>query len=120
VVNLALANEDPLQLVSVLRAADATHETPICWSPNRVRKTASCVPSNWARVTGSCSRSTPTSYAPGAQSGRRKFYQDRLRSDLAQPGNGADRSLTGLYNQRYLRRHLTGLMESGQAWQLAC
>jgi len=27
--------------------------------------------------------------------------------------------LTGLYNQRYLRRHLSGLMETGQSRQLA-
>ena len=29
VVNLSLADEDPLKLVSVLRAADTTHETPL-------------------------------------------------------------------------------------------
>ena len=29
VVNLGLADEDPLKLVSILRASDATHETPM-------------------------------------------------------------------------------------------
>ena len=51
---------------------------------------------------------------------RRKFYQDRLRSDL---GTALELALTdpltGLYNQRYLRRHLSGLMETGQGRQLA-
>ena len=47
---------------------------------------------------------------------RRKFYQDRFRSDL---GTALELALidplTGLYNQRYLHRHLTGLMQSGQS-----
>ena len=51
---------------------------------------------------------------------RRKFYQDRLRSDL---GTALELALTdpltGLYNQRYLRRHLSGLMETGQGRNLA-
>jgi two-component system cell cycle response regulator len=51
---------------------------------------------------------------------RRKFYQDRLRSDL---GTALEMALTdpltGLYNQRYLRRHLSGLVESGQGRQLS-
>src|ERR1700712_3031443 len=29
IINISLTNEDPLQLVSVLRASDASHETPI-------------------------------------------------------------------------------------------
>ena len=50
---------------------------------------------------------------------RRKFYQDRLRSDL---GTALEMALTdpltGLYNQRYLRRHLASLMITGQGRQL--
>ncbi len=42
---------------------------------------------------------------------RRKFYQDRLRDDLGQALELAlTDSLTGLYNQRYLLRHLRGLL----------
>ena len=45
---------------------------------------------------------------------RRKFYQDRLRADL---GTALEMALTdpltGLYNQRYLMRHLRGLLEGG-------
>ncbi len=44
---------------------------------------------------------------------RRKFYQDRLRSDL---GHALEMALTdpltGLYNQRYLMRHLRGLLDA--------
>ena len=46
---------------------------------------------------------------------RRKFYQDRLRNDL---GSALEMALidplTGLYNQRYLMRHLRGLLESAE------
>ena len=51
---------------------------------------------------------------------RRKFYQDRLRADL---GTALEMALidplTGLYNQRYLMRHLRGLLESGRNRELA-
>ena len=51
---------------------------------------------------------------------RRKVYQDRLRNDL---GSALEMALidplTGLYNQRYLMRHLRGLLESGQNRELA-
>ena len=46
---------------------------------------------------------------------RRKFYQDRLRADL---GHALELALTdpltGLYNHRYLMRHLGGLLSAGQ------
>jgi len=51
---------------------------------------------------------------------RRKFYQDRLRSDL---GTALEMALidplSGLYNQRYLMRHLRGLLEAGPNRDLA-
>ena len=51
---------------------------------------------------------------------RRKFYQDRFRSDLSTALELAlTDPLTSLYNQRYLRRHLTGLMQSGQGRPIA-
>jgi two-component system cell cycle response regulator len=51
---------------------------------------------------------------------RRKFYQDRLRSDLGTALELAVTDpLTGLYNKRYLQRHLAGLMETDQGRQLA-
>ena len=56
VVNLSLADEDPLKLVSILRASDATHETPLLLVSEPGEKSASCVVLNLARTTGWCSR----------------------------------------------------------------
>ena len=51
---------------------------------------------------------------------RRKFYQDRLRAEL---GTALEMALidplTGLYNQRYLMRHLRGLLGGPHAQELA-
>jgi two-component system, cell cycle response regulator len=121
VVNLALAEEDPLKLVSILRASDATHETPLLLvgeprDRERILRGFEMGANDWlvqpidpnelrARVRNQL---------------RRKFYQDRLRSDL---GSALEMALTdpltGLYNQRYLRRHLSGLMENGHGRHLA-
>jgi two-component system cell cycle response regulator len=121
VINLSLAGEDPLQLVSALRASDAAHETPILLvaepgEKDRILRGFELGASDWlvqpidpnelrARVRNQI---------------RRKFYQDRLRSDL---GTALEMALTdpltGLYNQRYLSRHLRALMQSSQGWQLA-
>jgi two-component system cell cycle response regulator len=51
---------------------------------------------------------------------RRKFYQDRLRADLGTALEMAlTDALTGLYNQRYLLRHLHGLLNGGEARDIA-
>jgi len=51
---------------------------------------------------------------------RRKFYQDRLREDL---GHALEMALTdpltGLYNQRYLLRHLRGLLRTSPDKEVA-
>ena len=51
---------------------------------------------------------------------RRKFYQDRLRADI---GTALELALTdpltGLYNQRYLTRHLRGLLEGAPTHEIA-
>ena len=51
---------------------------------------------------------------------RRKIYQDRLRADL---GHALEMALTdpltGFYNQRYLMRHLRGLLSAGQPQGIA-
>ncbi len=121
VVNLALTDEDPLQLVSALRASDATHETPIVLvaepgEKDRILRGFELGASDWLVLPVD-----PNELRARARNQiRRKFYQDRLRSDL---GTALEMALTdpltGLYNQRYLRRHLGGLMQSGQGWQLA-
>jgi two-component system cell cycle response regulator len=51
---------------------------------------------------------------------RRKLYQDRLRADLGRALEQAlTDPLTGLYNRRYLARHLDGLLGGGQPQELA-
>ncbi|MDB5400853.1 MAG: two-component system, cell cycle response regulator [Acetobacteraceae bacterium] len=121
VVNLSLANEDPLKLVSILRASDATHETPLLLvgepgEKDRILRGFELGANDWL-----IQPIDPHELRARARNQvRRKFYQDRLRSDL---GTALEMALTdpltGLYNQRYLRRHLGGLMESGQGRQLA-
>jgi two-component system, cell cycle response regulator len=121
VVNLSLADEDPLKLVSILRASDATHETPLLLvgEPNEkdcILRGFELGANDWL-----VQPIDPHELRARARNQvRRKFYQDRLRSDL---GTALEMALTdpltGLYNQRYLRRHLGGLMEGGHARQLA-
>ena len=121
VVNLSLANEDPLKLVSVLRASDATHETPLLLvggpgDKDRILCGFELGANDWL-----LQPIDPHELRARARNQvRRKFYQDRLRLDLGAALEMATTDpLTGLYNQRYLRRHLSGLMESGQGRQLA-
>jgi two-component system cell cycle response regulator len=121
VINLSLADEDPLKLVSMLRASDATHETPLllvgeAGEKDRILRGFELGANDWLMQP-----IDPHELRARARNQiRRKFYQDRLRSDL---GTALEMALTdpltGLYNQRYLRRHLSGLMESGQGRQLA-
>jgi two-component system, cell cycle response regulator len=121
VVNLSLEGEDPLQLVSALRASDASHETPIllvgeAGEKDRILRGFELGASDWLVLP-----IDPNELRARARNQiRRKFYQDRLRSDL---GTALEMALTdpltGLYNQRYLNRHLRALMQSGQGWQLA-
>jgi two-component system cell cycle response regulator len=121
VVNLALANEDPLKLVSVLRAADATHEVPLLLvagpgEKDRILRGVELGANDWLLQPIDAHELR----VRARNQIRRKFYQDGLRSDL---GTALEMALTdpltGLYNQRYLRRHLGGLIETGQGRQLA-
>lgn len=121
VINLSLADEDPLKLVAIMRASDATHETPLLLvgepgGKDRVLRGFELGANDWL-----LQPIDPNELRARARNQiRRKFYQDRLRSDL---GTALEMALTdpltGLYNQRYLRRHLSSLMESGQGRQLA-
>ena len=121
VVNLALAGEDPLKLVSFLRASDTTHETPLLLvgesgAKARILRGFELGANDWVLQPVDSHELR----ARARNQIRRKFYQDRLRSDL---GTALEMALTdpltGLYNQRYLRRHMSGLMEGGQGRQLA-
>jgi two-component system, cell cycle response regulator len=121
VLNLSLADEDPLKLVSMLRASDVTHETPMLLigetgEKDRILRGFELGANDWL-----VQPIDPNELRARARNQiRRKFYQDRLRSDL---GTALEMALTdpltGLYNQRYLRRHLGGLLESAQCRQIA-
>nr|WP_294523100.1 PleD family two-component system response regulator [uncultured Rhodopila sp.] len=120
-INMTMTGEDPLKLVSALRAADATHETPVLLvaepgDKDRILRAFELGANDWLvqPIDGNELRARARNQI------RRKFYQDRLRSDL---GTALEMvltdPLTGLYNKRYLERHLGGLIETGKGRHLA-
>ena len=121
VISLQLAEEDSLKLVSALRAADSTHETPLLLvaetgERERVLRGFELGASDWLAMPVDENELR----ARARNQIRRKFYQDRFRSDLSTALELAlTDPLTSLYNQRYLRRHLNGLMQSGQGRPIA-
>ena len=121
VISLQLAEEDSLKLVSALRAADTTHETPLLLvaessERERVLRGFELGASDWLAMPVDENELR----ARARNQIRRKFYQDRFRSDLTTALELAlTDPLTSRYNQRYLRRHLTGLMQSGQGRPIA-
>jgi two-component system cell cycle response regulator len=117
VLSLSLIEEDPLKLASSLRAADATHEIPVLLiaepeEHERILRGFDLGANDWLILP----LDENELRARARNQIRRKFYQDRLRTDL---GTALEMALidplTGLYNQRYLMRHLRGLLESGQS-----
>ncbi len=121
VISLSLVEQDPLLLISQLRASDTTHETPLLLvaEPEERERTLrgfELGASDWLTLPIDDNELR----ARARNQIRRKFYQDRLRNDL---GTALELALTdpltGLYNQRYLRRHLSGLMDGGQGRELA-
>jgi two-component system cell cycle response regulator len=121
VLSLSLIEEDPLKLASSLRAADATHEIPLLLiaepeERDSILRGFDLGANDWLVLP----LDENELRARARNQIRRKFYQDRLRTDL---GAALEMALidplTGLYNQRYLMRHLRGLLESGQHRDLA-
>jgi two-component system cell cycle response regulator len=116
VLSLSMANEDPLRLASRLRAADSTHEIPLLLiaepeQRDRILRGFDLGANDWIvrPVDDNELRVRARNQI------RRKFYQDQLRADLGQALEMAlTDPLTGLYNQRYLMRHMRGLMAGGQ------
>lgn len=114
VLSLSLMSEDPLKVASRLRAGDATHEVPMVLvaeheQRDRMLRGLELGANDWLM--------RPIDEhelrARARNQIRRKFYQDRLRADL---GHALEMALTdpltGLYNQRYLMRHLRGLLDA--------
>jgi two-component system cell cycle response regulator len=120
VLSLSLIEEDPLKLASLLRAADATHEIPmlVIAEPEereRILRGFDLGANDWLVLPVDENELR----ARARNQIRRKFYQDRLRADL---GTALEMALidplTGLYNQRYLMRHLRGLLEGGKTREI--
>jgi two-component system cell cycle response regulator len=121
VLSLSLIEEDPLKLASSLRAADATHNIPMLLiaepeERDSILRGFDLGANDWLVLP----LDENELRARARNQIRRKFYQDRLRTDL---GTALELALidplTGLYNQRYLMRHLRGLLEGGQSRDIA-
>jgi two-component system cell cycle response regulator len=116
VLSLGMVNEDPLRLASRLRAADGTHEIPLLLiaepeQRDRILRGFDLGANDW--IVRPLDNNELRVRARNQI--RRKFYQDQLRADLGQALEMAlTDPLTGLYNQRYLMRHLRGLLAAGQ------
>lgn len=116
VLSLGMVSDDPLRLASRLRAAEATHEVPLLLIAEQTQRSRllrgfDLGANDW--VLRPVDENELRARARNQI--RQKFYQDRLRADL---GHALEMALTdpvtGLYNQRYLLRHLRGLL-SGSA-----
>jgi len=121
VLSLSLAEEDPLKLASSLRAADATHDIPLLLvaepeERDRLLRAFDLGANDWLLLP----LDENELRARARNQIRRKFYQDRLRADV---GTALEMALTdpmtGLYNHRYLMRHLRNLLEGPQERDLA-
>jgi two-component system cell cycle response regulator len=121
VLSLSLAEEDPLKLASSLRAADVTHDIPLLLvaepeERDRLLRGFDLGANDWLLLPIDENELR----ARARNQVRRKFYQDRLRADIGTALELAITDpLTGLYNQRYLMRHLRNLLEGPQARDLA-
>jgi len=121
VISLQLADEDSLKLVSALRAGDSSHETPLLLvaepsERERLLRGFELGASDWLAMPVDENELR----VRARNQIRRKFYQDRFRADLTTALELAlTDPLTSLYNQRYLQRHLSGLMQSGQGRPIA-
>ncbi len=121
VLSLSLVGDDALRLASRLRAEKATHDTPLLLvaeaaQRDRLLRGFDMGANDWLLrpVEENELRVRARNQI------RRKYYQDRLRADL---GHALELALTdpmtGLYNQRYLMRHLGRLVLAGQPAGLA-
>ena len=121
VLSVSLKNDDPLRLASRLRAADTTHEIPLLLVAakdrrDRILRGFDLGANDW--ILRPVDENELRARARNLI--KRKFYQDRLRADV---GSALEMALTdpltGFYNQRYLMRHLRGLLASNQGGGIA-
>ncbi|MDR3523857.1 MAG: PleD family two-component system response regulator [Acetobacteraceae bacterium] len=121
VLSVSLKNDDPLRLASRLRAADSTHDIPLLLvaereQRERILRGFDLGANDWLLRPMDDNELR----ARSRNLIKRKFYQDRLRADV---GSALEMALTdpltGFYNQRYLMRHLRGLLVSNQGGGIA-
>ncbi len=114
VLSLSLTSGDPLRLASRLRAAEGTQHVPLLLiarpdQPDRSLRAFDLGASDWV-LEPVCENELR---ARARNQVRRKRYQDRLRTELGHALElAATDPLTGLYNRRYLTRHLRSLLQA--------
>ncbi|MCX7383815.1 MAG: PleD family two-component system response regulator [Alphaproteobacteria bacterium] len=121
VLSLSMTNEDPLRLAARLRASERTQNVPLLLvadveQKDRMLRGFDIGANDWV-----LRPIDENEFRARARNQiRRKIYQDRLRADLGHAREMAlTDPLTGFYNQRYLMRHLRGLLTAGNPQRLA-
>jgi two-component system cell cycle response regulator len=121
VLNMSMTSEDALKLTSRLRAADVTRDIPMLLiaepeERDLLLRGFDLGANDWLLLPLDVNELR----ARARNLIRRKFYQDRLREDFGHALQMAlTDPLTGLYNRRYLVRHLRGLMQTRPDRQVA-
>ncbi len=114
VLSLSLASDDPLRLASRLRAAEGTQDVPLLLIADRdqrerILRAFDLGANDWV-LEPICENELRVR---ARNQVRRKRYQDRLRTELGRALElAATDPLTGLYNRRYLTRHLRGILQA--------
>ncbi len=121
VLSLSLASDDPLRLASRLRAAEGTQDVPLLLiadrdRPERSLRAFDLGANDWV-LEPICENELRVR---ARNQVRRKRYQDRLRAEISRALElAATDPLTGLYNRRYLTRHLRRLLRAMPAPDVA-
>jgi two-component system, cell cycle response regulator len=121
VLSLSLADEDPLRLASRLRASEGTQYVPLLLladrgEPEQSLRAFDLGASDWVLQPVDANELR----VRARNQVQRKLYQDGLRSALGEALELAVTDpLTGLYNRRYMLRHLRGLLHASPAPQLS-
>jgi two-component system cell cycle response regulator len=115
VISLSMVADDPLRLASRVRAGERTQGIPMLVVAEPVQRDLVLRGFDLGANDWVLRPLDPLELRARARNQiRRKFYQDRLRSDL---GHALELALTdpltGFYNQRYLGRHLQSLFAGG-------
>lgn len=121
IVNMSLADDDPLRLIGQIRAQDNTYDTPLLIVSEQSDKPR--VLRGFELGVNDCLMQPIDPHELRARARNqvtRKVYQDRMRSNFGAALEMAFVDhLTGLYNQRYLRRHLEQMLEAARFQTLA-